>query len=225
MVNYRIRLERGDFMLNVRTYPLGYIQTNCYIVSNATKQCLIFDPGGEGDKLISELHRLKMKPLAIILTHAHFDHIGAVDQVRDSFNIPVYIHTSEKKWLVDPVKNGSAKYSEIPSIICKEADVLLNKESELKIGDFHMKLIHTPGHSPGSLTYYFKDDDFAIVGDTLFQNSIGRTDLPGGNESELLKAIHTKLLTLPETTLVYPGHGSSTTIEAEMESNPFLNGF
>ncbi|WP_411748076.1 MBL fold metallo-hydrolase, partial [Psychrobacillus psychrotolerans] len=78
---------------------------------------------------------------------------------------------------------------------------------------------------PGSLTYYFKDDDYAIVGDTLFQNSIGRTDLPGGNESELLKAIHTKLLTLPETTLVYPGHGSSTTIAAEMESNPFLNGF
>lgn len=212
-------------MLNIRTYPLGYIQTNCYIVSNTTKQCLIFDPGGEGEKIISELHRLKMKPLAILLTHAHFDHIGAVEQVRVSFDIPVYIHTSEKKWLVDPSKNGSAKYAEIPSIICNEADVLLNSESELKIGEFHMDLLHTPGHSPGSLTYYFKQDQFAIVGDTLFQNSIGRTDLPGGNQPELMKAIHTKLLTLPETTLVYPGHGPSTTIEAEMDSNPFLNGF
>lgn len=212
-------------MLNVRTYPLGYIQTNCYIVSNTTKQCLIFDPGGEGEKIISELHRLKMKPLAILLTHAHFDHIGAVEQLRESFGIPVYIHTAEKKWLVDPVKNGSSKYAEIPSVICKEADVLLNNEPELKIGEFHMELLHTPGHSPGSITYYFKQEDFAIVGDTLFQNSIGRTDLPGGNQTELMKAIHTKLLTLPETTLVYPGHGSSTTIEAEMESNPFLNGF
>lgn len=212
-------------MLNVRTYPLGYIQTNCYIVSNTTKQCLIFDPGGEGEKIISELHRLKMKPLAILLTHAHFDHIGAVEQLRESFDIPVYIHTAEKKWLVDPVKNGSSKYAEIPSVICKEADVLLNNEHELKIGEFQMVLLHTPGHSPGSITYYFKQEDFAIVGDTLFQNSIGRTDLPGGNQTELMKAIHTKLLSLPETTLIYPGHGSSTTIEAEMESNPFLNGF
>lgn len=212
-------------MLNVRTYPLGYIQTNCYIVSNSAKQCLIFDPGGEGEKIISELHRLKMKPLAILLTHAHFDHIGALEQVREFFDIPVYIHTSEKKWLVDSAKNGSSKYAEIPSIICKEADYLLNSELELKIGEFHMELLHTPGHSPGSLTYYFKQEDFAIVGDTLFQNSIGRTDLPGGNQTELMKSIHTKLLSLPETTLVYPGHGPSTTIEAEMESNPFLNGF
>ena len=212
-------------MLNVRTYPLGYIQTNCYIVSNATKQCLIFDPGGEGEKIISELRRLKVKPLAILLTHAHFDHIGSVDQLRECFDIPVYIHTAEKKWLVDPIKNGSSKYAEIPSIICKEADFLLNNESELQIGDFTMELLHTPGHSPGSITYYFKQQNFAIVGDTLFQNSVGRTDLPGGNEAQLMKSIHTKLLILPETTLVYPGHGSFTTIEEEMDSNPFLNGF
>ncbi|MFJ7826783.1 MBL fold metallo-hydrolase [Psychrobacillus sp. NPDC096623] len=212
-------------MLNIRTYPLGYIQTNCYVVSNSEKQCLIFDPGGEADKIISELHRLKLNPLAILLTHAHFDHIGAVEQVRESFNIPVYIHTAEKKWLVDPAKNGSAKYAEIPSIICSEADFLLNSEPELKIGEFQMELLHTPGHSPGSITYYFKQEDFAIVGDTLFQNSIGRTDLPGGNQAELMKAIHSKLLTLPETTLIYPGHGASTTIEEEMETNPFLNGF
>ena len=212
-------------MLNIRTYPLGYIQTNCYVISNSEKQCLIFDPGGEGEKIISELHRLKLKPLAILLTHAHFDHIGAVEEVRANFNIPVYIHSAEKKWLVDPAKNGSAKYAEIPSIICGEADFLLNNEPDLKIGEFQMELLHTPGHSPGSLTYYFKEDDFAIVGDTLFQSSIGRTDLPGGNQAELMKSIHSKLLTLPETTLIYPGHGPSTTIEDEMESNPFLNGF
>ncbi|MEK4486464.1 MBL fold metallo-hydrolase [Psychrobacillus sp. FSL H8-0484] len=210
---------------SIRTYPLGFIQTNCYIVSNAEKQCLIFDPGGEGEKLISELHRLKLKPLAILLTHAHFDHIGAVDEVRDAYSIPVYIHTAEKKWLLDPSKNGSAKYAEIPSISGKEADNILNNESELQIGNFHFQLLHTPGHSPGSLTFYFEEDGFAVVGDTLFQNSVGRTDLPGGNEQQLMKAIHTKLLTLPETTIIYPGHGPASTIEDEMEKNPFLNGF
>lgn len=212
-------------ILNVRTYPLGFIQTNCYVVSNASKQCLIFDPGGDGDKLIHELNRLNLKPIAILLTHAHFDHIGAVDQIRDMYKIPVYIHEAEKKWLKDPTKNGSSKYAEIPSISCKEADVLLSNESQLELGDFSFRIFHTPGHSPGSLSFYFRDDSFAIVGDTLFQNSIGRTDLLGGNNSELIKSIHTKLLTLPETTILYPGHGASTTPEDEMENNPFINGF
>jgi glyoxylase-like metal-dependent hydrolase (beta-lactamase superfamily II) len=212
-------------ILNVRTYPLGFIQTNCYVVSNASKQCLIFDPGGDGDKLIHELNRLNLKPIAILLTHAHFDHIGAVDQIKEMYKIPVYIHEAEKKWLNDPTKNGSSKYAEIPSISCKEADIILSNESQLEIGDFSFQILHTPGHSPGSLTFYFGEDAFAIVGDTLFQNSIGRTDLLGGNNAELIKSIHSKLLTLPETTIVYPGHGASTTPEDEMEKNPFINGF
>lgn len=212
-------------ILNVRTYPLGFIQTNCYVVSNVAKQCLIFDPGGEGDKLISEIKKLNLQPLAILLTHAHFDHIGAVDQVRDAFSIPVHIHTAEKKWLMDAAKNGSAKYAEIPSISCKDADVILANETKLEIGDFVFQIFHTPGHSPGSLTYYFAADEFAIVGDTLFQNSIGRTDLPGGNNAELIRSIHSKLLSLPGLTVLYPGHGPATTPEDEMESNPFLNGF
>ncbi len=212
-------------ILNVRTYPLGFIETNCYVVSNATKQCLIFDPGGDGDKLISEIKKLNLQPLAILLTHAHFDHIGAVDQVREAFSIPVHIHTAEKKWLMDASKNGSAKYAEIPSISCKEADVILTDETKLEIGDFTFQIFHTPGHSPGSLTYYFPEDEFAIVGDTLFQNSIGRTDLLGGNSAELLRSIHSKLLSLPGTTVLYSGHGGATTPEDEMGSNPFLNGF
>ena len=212
-------------MLNIRTYPLGPLQTNCYIVSNKNKDCLIFDPGEEGIKLIKEIKKFQLKPIAIILTHAHFDHIGAVDMVRDEFSIPVYIHRAEKDWLTNPLKNGSSRFNELPNIAGRPADVLIEEEDKLEIGPFTFQVIHTPGHSPGSLTFWFDQDSFAIVGDTLFQGSIGRTDLPNGNEKELMESIHQKLLTLPEHTICYPGHGYSTTPEEEMNHNPFLNGF
>ena len=104
-------------MLNVRAYPLGFIQTNCYIISNEEKECLIFDPGGEGEKIVRELTRLKLKPLAILLTHAHFDHIGAVDDVRDAFDIPVYIHTAEKNGCLIRPKMVLQSMREIPYIV------------------------------------------------------------------------------------------------------------
>lgn len=211
-------------MLNIRTFPLGPLQTNCYVVSNKEKQCLIFDPGEQGEMFVKELRRLNLKPLAIILTHAHFDHIGAVDFVRESFSIPVYIHQAEKNWLMDATKNGSARYRELPMIEGKAADVLIEKDGLLEIGPFACQMYHTPGHSPGSISYWFKEDGFAIVGDTLFQGSIGRTDLPYGNHKELIQSIHNKLLSLPEQTICYPGHGGPTTPEEEMNHNPFLHG-
>ncbi len=212
-------------MLNIRTFPLGPLQTNCYVVSNKEKQCLIFDPGEQGVALIKEIRRLQLKPLAIILTHAHFDHIGAVDDVREAFHIPVYIHKAEKNWLSDSTKNGSARFQELPLVEGKPADNLIDQEGLLKIGPFICQMFHTPGHSPGSISYWFEEDGFAIVGDTLFQGSIGRTDLPQGNHNELIQSIHNKLLTLPEQTICYPGHGEPTTPEVEMNQNPFLNGF
>lgn len=211
-------------MLNIRTFPLGPLQTNCFLVSNQEKECLIFDPGEQGDQLIKEIRRLKLKPLAILLTHAHFDHIGAVDVVRDAFKIPVYIHKSEKNWLMDSTKNGSARYRELTLVEGKPADFLIEEEGPLDIGSFSCRIFHTSGHSPGSITYWFKEDGFAIVGDTLFQGSIGRTDLPYANHKDLISSIHNKLLTLPEHTICYPGHGNPTTPEEEMDSNPFLNG-
>lgn len=212
-------------MLNIRTFPLGPLQTNCYVVTNKEKQCLIFDPGEQGDALIKELRRLQVKPLAIILTHAHFDHIGAVDVVRDTFNVQVYIHQAEKNWLSDSTKNGSARFRELPLVEGRPADVLIDADGKLEIGPFSCKMFHTPGHSPGSISYWFEEDGFAIVGDTLFQGSIGRTDLPYGNHKELINSIHNKLLTLPEETIYYPGHGNPTTPAEEMGNNPFLNGF
>ena len=214
-------------MLNIRGYSLGPVQTNCYIVSNKEKQCLIFDPGEEGARLVKEIRANQLKPLAILLTHAHFDHIGAVDALREVFNIPVYIHEREVSWLADPAKNGSGKYSELPNYIVKapNPEHVLSKEQSLEIGQFKLDTIFTPGHSPGSITYVFKEDGFAIVGDTLFERSVGRTDLLGGSTKVLLQSINDKLLTLPDDMIIYPGHGNYTTPAAEKKHNPFLNGF
>lgn len=214
-------------MLNIRKYSLGPIQTNCYIVSNKEKDCLIFDPGEEGARIVNELRKNGLNPLAILLTHTHFDHIGGVDAIRAIYNIPLYVHEKEVEWLADPMKNGSGKYAELPNYIVKkpEEEHIIRKEGEMTIGAFTFMVTHTPGHSPGSVSFIFKDDAFAIVGDTLFEQSIGRTDLIGGSMNVLLKSIHDKLLTLPEDTIIYPGHGDYTTPAAEMDSNPFLNGF
>lgn len=204
--------------------PLGPLQTNCYVLSNHEQECIIFDPGEEAAKLIQYIQTKKLKPLAVLLTHAHFDHIGALDEIRDFFKIPAYIHEKEAKWLLDPALNGSQLFPGEP-IRLKPADNILATETVLKIGSFSFKLFETPGHSPGSISYYLEEKEMVFSGDVLFKGSIGRTDLPGGNHDQLMRSIHEKLLILSEDTLVLSGHGPVTTIGDEMESNPFLNGF
>jgi hydroxyacylglutathione hydrolase len=215
----------GTIYMKWQQIPLGPLQTNCYIVENPDKTCLIFDPGEEGNKLIQLLNQRKLKPIAVLLTHAHFDHIGAVDLIRDTYNIPVYIHKQEEKWLEDPRLNGSQLFMGIEPIKAMPADHIIQHEGNMELDGFSFHVYHTPGHSPGSVSYYFKEKDVIISGDALFQGGIGRTDLPGGNSAQLLKSIHDKLLSLPEETYVLSGHGPVTTIGEEMDSNPFLNGF
>ncbi len=219
-----ITQEEVERMLKVTYFPLGPVQTNCYFIQDGEQHCLIIDPGEESDKIITRIESEQLKPLAILLTHGHFDHIGAVDAVRDHFNIPVYIHESEADTLTSPEANGSTRYPGLPLVQNREADHLLTTEGEMEIGPFSFEVRHTPGHSPGSVTFVFKEDHFAIVGDTLFQGSIGRTDLPGGNMETLLTSIHEKLLSLDEEIIVYPGHGPSTTPKEERNRNPFLRG-
>ncbi|MRX72621.1 MBL fold metallo-hydrolase [Bacillus lacus] len=204
--------------------PLGPLGTNAYLFLQENGDCLIIDPGGEADKLGRELKKMQARPLAILLTHAHFDHIGAVEDVRKQWKIPVYIHKKERDWLTDPALNGSQLFMG-GAITAGPADHLLSGEGNLEIGSFSLKVFETPGHSPGSLSYYSEGAGIVFSGDALFQGSIGRTDLPGGNHDTLISSIHKKLLTLPEDTLVLSGHGAETTIEIEMDSNPFLNGF
>ncbi|TCN22879.1 MBL fold metallo-hydrolase [Mesobacillus foraminis] len=204
--------------------PLGPLQTNCYILSNRNNSCLIIDPGEEAEKVFRYLNQKKLKPAAILLTHAHFDHIGAVEPIRAKYSVPVYLHTQEKKWLTDPVLNGSRLFG-MGEVKAEPADYLLSGNQDLSIGEFTFTVLETPGHSPGSISFYFQEAGLVASGDALFQGSIGRTDLPGGSHETLLKSIHKKLLVMPEETLVLSGHGPVTTIRQEMDSNPFLNGF
>lgn len=210
--------------MNWKQVPVGPLQENAYIIWNDEKQALIVDPGSEGQRIIQIVQNFNVKPLAILLTHAHFDHIGAVDDVRDEFAIPVYIHEKEQDWLDDPNKNGSARFP-LGHITARKAEHMITGEQILTIGHFTAKVFETPGHSPGSISFYFENGNVVFSGDTLFQGSIGRTDLPFGNYEQLMNSIHDKLLTLPEHTIVCSGHGPETSIKNEMNANPFLSGF
>ncbi|WP_428909108.1 MBL fold metallo-hydrolase [Niallia sp. Krafla_26] len=204
--------------------PLGPVQTNCYVLKREDSSCLIVDPGSEGEKLIQYLQKEDLNPVAVVLTHAHFDHIGAIDTIRSAYHIPVYVHEKEKDWLSSPELNLS-EHMQVGKVQVNGADEIIKGEQELTIGSFTFQIYETPGHSPGSISLYFESDGIICSGDALFKGSIGRTDLPGANHEQLLKSIHEKLLTLPEDTVVLCGHNDVTTIGNEMNSNPFLNGF
>lgn len=200
---------------------LGELGTNCYIVYNEY-DALIIDPGGDPEKVIDFLKFEDLKPQAILLTHAHFDHIGGVDDLRKHFNLDVYLHENEANWLEEPRLNRSTAFTR-KEVRTARPDHLI-QPGKMKLSSFEFDVIHTPGHSPGSVSYLFVNEGFIISGDVLFQQGIGRTDLPGGSMAQLEKSIRQSLYLLDDNYIVYPGHGMHTTIGAEKRNNPFVPG-
>ncbi len=205
--------------MKVKWIAVGALETNCYLVySEDTLECIIVDPGAEPDKIVQEVNANSLKPIAIINTHGHVDHVGANKPVKQEFDIPLYIHQADLKLLKSALQSGfglmiGAKKSPPPDKFLKEGDTL-------KLGKSHLRVIHTPGHSPGSISLL--GDGFILSGDALFQSGVGRTDLPGGSWEELQESIKRKILTLPPNTVVFPGHGPPTKVSIEKNSNPYL---
>ncbi|MFC4558806.1 MBL fold metallo-hydrolase [Virgibacillus kekensis] len=203
-----------------KSMPLGPLGTNCYIVHNEKKEALIIDPGGEPEKIINYVEEEQLLPQVILLTHAHFDHIGAVHEVRNYYHLDVYLNQRESDWLENPQQNGSTLF--MGEEIRTDAPDHLLKPGKLEFGSISMEAVHTPGHSPGSMTFIFAEDAQIISGDVLFNQGIGRTDLPGGNFSQLEASIRDSLYVLPDNYIVHPGHGPKTTIGDEKRNNPFV---
>lgn len=199
---------------------LGPLGTNCYIVYD-DNNALIIDPGGQANQIISFLQENNLSAQAILLTHAHFDHIGGVDSLRNDLELDVYLHYNEAEWLENPHLNRSAAFVG-EAIVTKQAEHML-KPGVLQVGSFTFEVLHTPGHSPGSVSFLFDKDEFVISGDVLFQQGIGRTDLPGGNMGQLQSSIRNHLYQLDDSYIVYPGHGPSTTVKDEKRNNPFVS--
>ena len=212
-------MEWMEPMLKIETMTVGMAQSNCYIIHNET-EAIIVDPGGEQARIEQTIERLDIKPIAILLTHTHYDHIGALEGIRDTYNVPVYVAAEENSWLMDPMKNLSGYVGE--SITTRPAEEELLIGDEMTIGDFTFKVLPTPGHSPGGVSFVFMDGDFVITGDALFGGSIGRTDFPGSNHEQLLTSIREQLFTLPEHYTIYPGHMGRSTIGHEKNYNPFF---
>ncbi|MCX5646589.1 MAG: MBL fold metallo-hydrolase [Phycisphaerae bacterium] len=202
---------------------LGDFQTNCYVVrrDEAAVDCLIVDPGLGADDLLAFLSQHQLNPVAVIITHGHVDHIAGVAALRQQYlKIKVYIHKVDAGLLTDPEANLSAL---VGSVVATEpAEVLLQDGDTIDEAGIQLKVLHTPGHTLGGICLYVEPEAIVFAGDTLFADSVGRTDFPGGDMDQLIESIRTKLFTLPDNTAVHPGHGMRTTIGREKRANPFV---
>jgi hydroxyacylglutathione hydrolase len=209
--------------LQVETLQVGPFQVNCYLLwDNSNLEGVIIDPGAEPSEIFRAVKLCGFTPNAILLTHGHGDHIGAVDEVREKYTAPLYIGSGEEVMLSDPLSNMSAFFDS--PIKLKAPEFLATDEQHLVLGSLQLTVLSTPGHTAAGVCYLHETEGLLFCGDTLFQGSVGRTDLPGGSMSVLLDSIQKKILTLPDSIICYPGHGPRTTVGAERHNNPFLLG-
>lgn len=219
--------HRNDTDMEIKRFEFNFFGENTYVIWDASSQeAAIVDPGmvnPEETDLIEDLiatHRLSVR--YILLTHAHVDHTFGIDILKDKYHAPVLAHKADLP--LGQMRGQQAEMFHLPMKLGPvEIDRFISASTHLQLGNERIEVIETPGHSPGGVCYYVPESSFILTGDTLFQGSIGRTDLPGGNHNTLLRSISTGLFNLPDNTVVYPGHGPATTIGKEKRTNPFFN--
>ena len=204
----------------VLRYIVGPVCTNCYLlVNHKTGELLVVDPGDQAQLIEKQIEKTGAKPVAILLTHGHFDHAGAAEALADKYQISIYAHEAERETLEDPGLNLCGMIGEHKVY---HADIFVKDEEVLNLAGFSIRVFCTPGHTIGGCCYYIADEKILFSGDTLFQESVGRTDFPRGSASDLIRAIREKLMPLPDDVTVYTGHDESTLIGYERMHNPYL---
>ena len=194
---------------------------NCYLaINDKTNESIIIDPGSAFERIKAAVAQSGTKPVAILLTHGHFDHAGEAASTAKEYGIKVYASASQERELKDPNINLSGDMFGNTEVY--SADVYLQDDEEFDLAGLHIKCLYTPGHTPGGCCFYFPNEEIVFTGDTLFSGSVGRTDFPEGSMSQLVNSIKSKLLTLSDDTICYPGHNEPTTIGTERMYNPFL---
>ncbi|WP_312430294.1 MBL fold metallo-hydrolase [Lacrimispora sp.] len=207
----------SDF--RIKTCPVGQLGTNCYVIyRESLKKAVIVDPGADGAYILDLCRELSLIPEAILLTHGHFDHILAVKDIKEAFpDVKIYAGKQEKEMLAEPSVNLSSSFGMAYTVY---ADGYEEDGALLILAGMTFKVLFTPGHTKGSVCYLIESENILISGDTLFLESLGRTDFPTGSQSQILSSIKERLFVLPDDTLVYPGHGEATTIGHEKVYNP-----
>jgi hydroxyacylglutathione hydrolase len=208
--------------------PVGMLQCNCHLVGDpVTREAIVIDPGDDVDAILEVIARHGLKVRNILITHSHIDHIIGLKKMREATGAPVLMHQADLDLYQQMEMQAEWIHWKTPEL--SEVDDFLTEGKSIKWGNYELRVMHTPGHTKGSVCLYLpreentvRDPGVLFAGDTLFEGSIGRTDLWGGSIKEILRSLKTKLLTLPDETIVFPGHGSPTTIGVERETNPFL---
>jgi len=203
--------------------PVGMLRCNCSIFGDeASREAVVIDPGDEIDRILGVLAKHQLRVKAIVITHAHIDHIGGAQKLKAATGAPVYMNANDQE-LYDHL-DMQAEWLGIEPPGPTGIDVNAREGEKLLLGPAEFQVIHTPGHTQGSISLWIPAENKLVAGDTLFFDSIGRTDLPGGNTKQILRSIHDKLLPLADDVVVIPGHGQETTIGRERRRNPFLQG-
>lgn len=210
-------------MITIKKFVVNPLDENCFVISDSTGECIFIDPGFYYDEELFEISNYitqnKLNPVKIVSTHCHFDHIIGVEFVRREYGIPFLAHADDV-FLIERATDNMFGLKINP---LKPVDSFLEEGEKVSFGNTELEIIHIPGHSPGHVVFYSKDENFIIVGDVLFRGSIGRTDLSGGNYNDLISNIKNKIFSLPDETKVYCGHGHETTVGFEKHTNPFFN--